>query len=100
MTNDEADDRYGSVNVAENDSLRLAGVKFSAVITLQTEWRHRTEKMGHEIKAMSHLRISQAVLLRDACGCCDWNKSLKLHRTTSQNDKSNQWNLSIISLQV
>jgi len=37
MTNDEADDRYGSVNIAENDSSRLAGVKLSAVITLQTE---------------------------------------------------------------
>jgi len=38
VTNDEADDRYGSVNVAENDSSRLAGVKLSAVITLQTGW--------------------------------------------------------------
>jgi len=37
MTNDEADDRYGSVNIAENDSSRLAGVKLSAVITRQTE---------------------------------------------------------------
>jgi len=28
MTNDEADDRYnGSVNIAENDSSRFAGVK-------------------------------------------------------------------------
>jgi len=38
MTNDEADDRSGSVNIAENDSSRLAGVKLSAVITLQIEW--------------------------------------------------------------
>jgi len=37
MTNDEADDRCGSVNIAENDSPRLAGVKLSAVITLHTE---------------------------------------------------------------
>jgi len=35
MTNDEADDRYLSVNIAENDSSRLAGVKLLAVITLQ-----------------------------------------------------------------
>jgi len=34
MTNDEADDRYGSVNIAKNDSWRLAGVKLRAVITL------------------------------------------------------------------
>jgi len=38
MTNDEEDDRYGSVNIAENDSSRLAGVKVSTVITLQTKW--------------------------------------------------------------
>ena len=38
ITNDEADDRYGSVNIAENDSSRLAGVKLSAVITIQAEW--------------------------------------------------------------
>ena len=41
VTNDEHDDRYGSVNVAENDSSTsscFAGVKLSAVITLQTEW--------------------------------------------------------------
>jgi len=38
MTNDEADDRYDSVNIAENDSSRLAGVKLSAVIRLQTQW--------------------------------------------------------------
>jgi len=38
MINDEDDDRYGSVNIAENDFSRLAGVKLSAVITLQTEW--------------------------------------------------------------
>jgi len=38
MTNDEADDRYGSVNIADNELSRLAGVKLSAVITLQTEW--------------------------------------------------------------
>ena len=36
MTNDEGDDRYSSVNVAENDLSRFAGVKLSAVITLQT----------------------------------------------------------------
>jgi len=38
VTVDEADDRYGSVNIAENDSSRLAGVKLSAVTTLRTEW--------------------------------------------------------------
>jgi len=38
MANDEADDRYGSVNIAENDSSRFGGVKLSAVITLQTQW--------------------------------------------------------------
>jgi len=38
MTNHEADDRYGSVNIDENDSSRFAGVKLSAIITLQTEW--------------------------------------------------------------
>jgi len=38
MINDEADDGYGSVNMAENDWSRLAGVKLSAVITLQTNW--------------------------------------------------------------
>ena len=27
MTNDEADDRYGSVNIAENDSSRLAALR-------------------------------------------------------------------------
>jgi len=38
MTNDEADDRYGSVDIAENNSSRLAGVELPAVITLQTQW--------------------------------------------------------------
>jgi len=38
MTSDEADDHYGSVNIAENDSSCLAGIKLSAVITLQTQW--------------------------------------------------------------
>jgi len=38
MTDDEADDRYGSVNIAENDLSRLAEVKLPAVITLQTQW--------------------------------------------------------------
>jgi len=38
MTNKEADDCYSSVNIAENDSSRFAGVKLSAVITLQAEW--------------------------------------------------------------
>jgi len=38
MTNDEADDHYGSVNITD-DSSRLAGVKLSAVITLQTDWQ-------------------------------------------------------------
>jgi len=38
MTSDEAGDRYGSMNIAENDLSRLAGVKLSAVTTLQTEW--------------------------------------------------------------
>jgi len=36
MTDDEADDRYRSENIAENDSSRFGGVKLSAVITLQT----------------------------------------------------------------
>jgi len=35
---DEAGDDYGSVNIAENDSSRLAGVTLSAVASLQTEW--------------------------------------------------------------
>jgi len=39
MTNDEDDNHYyGSVNIAENDSSRLAVVKLSAVTTLRTEW--------------------------------------------------------------
>ena len=38
MTKDEADDRYGSVNIAENDSSGVSGVKLSPVVTLQTEW--------------------------------------------------------------
>jgi len=38
MSNDEVDDRYGSVYIAENDSSCLAGVKLSAVIILQTKW--------------------------------------------------------------
>jgi len=38
MTNDKADDRYGSVNIAVNDSSCSAGVKLLAVITLQTQW--------------------------------------------------------------
>jgi len=37
MTNDQANDRYGSANIAENDSSRSAGVKLSDVITLQTQ---------------------------------------------------------------
>jgi len=37
MTDDEADDHYGSVNIIENDSSRLARVKLSAVITLRTQ---------------------------------------------------------------
>ena len=37
ITDDEADDCYGSVNIAENDLSRLAGVKLSAVTTLQTQ---------------------------------------------------------------
>ena len=38
MTNDEADDRCGSVNIAKNDSSsRFAGVKLSAVVTLPTQ---------------------------------------------------------------
>jgi len=50
MTNDEADDRYGSVNIAENDSSRSAAVKLSAVITFQTQCRYKTERVGYEIK--------------------------------------------------
>jgi len=38
MTNDEADDHFGSVNIAKNDSSRLAGVKLLDVTTLRTEW--------------------------------------------------------------
>jgi len=38
MTSDEADDRYGSVNIAENDSSCFPGVKLSTVISFQTEW--------------------------------------------------------------
>jgi len=38
MTNDGAGDRCGSVNITDNDSSRLAGVKLSAVIILQTQW--------------------------------------------------------------
>jgi len=34
MTIDEAHNRYGSVNIGENDSSRLNGVKLWAVITL------------------------------------------------------------------
>jgi len=37
MTNDESADRHGSVDTAKIDSSRLAGVKLSSVITLQTE---------------------------------------------------------------
>jgi len=48
MTNDEADDCYDTVNMAENDSC-FAGVKLSAFITLRHDGRHRTEKEGHEI---------------------------------------------------
>jgi len=39
MTNDEADDRYGSVNIAESDSsclAQLAGVKLSAITSYNT----------------------------------------------------------------
>jgi len=39
MTNDETNDCCGSVNIAENDSSRSAGVKLSAVKTLQLEWQ-------------------------------------------------------------
>jgi len=49
MTRLTSDDRYGSVNIAENDSSRLAAVKLLAVITLETDGRHRTEKAVHEI---------------------------------------------------
>jgi len=38
LTNDDADNRYDSVNIAKNDLSHLAGVKLSAVITLQTQW--------------------------------------------------------------
>jgi len=37
MTNDEADDRYGSVNIAENDSSHLVGLKLLAGSTLHSE---------------------------------------------------------------
>jgi len=39
MTDDEADDRCGPVNIPENDSSRLTGVELLAVTTLQTEWK-------------------------------------------------------------
>jgi len=52
VTNDEADGRYGSVNIAENDSSRFAEAKLLAVITFQTERRHRTENVGHEINVV------------------------------------------------
>jgi len=38
MTNDETDDRYCLVNIAEIDSSRLAGVKLLDITSLQTEW--------------------------------------------------------------
>jgi len=67
MTSDEADDRYGSVNIAEHNSFRLTGVKLSAVITLQTHW---AEKVGHEIKTVWPRRVGRVdrtlgLLLRD-----------------------------------
>jgi len=37
MTSDEADNRYSLVNIAENDSLHLAGVKLLAITTHQTQ---------------------------------------------------------------
>jgi len=37
MTSDEANNRYSSVNIAENDLSRLAGVKLSVVITVETQ---------------------------------------------------------------
>jgi len=49
MTNDKADDRYGSLNIAENDSSRSAGVKLSAVITLQTD---RMEKVRRKTNVL------------------------------------------------
>jgi len=34
----QADDRYGSMNIVDNDSPRFAAVKLSAVITLEAQW--------------------------------------------------------------
>ena len=47
MTSDKGDDRYGSVNIAENNSSCLDGVKLSDVAILDD--RHITEKVGHEM---------------------------------------------------
>jgi len=55
MTNDEADDRYGSVNIAENDSSCLAGVKISAVTTLQT--RDRESRSWNECSSIRSARV-------------------------------------------
>jgi len=74
MTNDEADDRYGSVNIADNDLSRSAGVKLSAVITFQAEWyygRYRTEKVGHEIMIITRLSSKGA--------CCRLASNDELH---------------------
>ena len=69
MTDDEGDDRYGSVNIAENDSSRSAGVKLSAVITLQTEhFRHGTEKVGHGIIVCRGLLLLNVLLLSQYIG--------------------------------
>jgi len=62
MINDDADDRYGLVNIAENDSSRLAGVKLSAVITL-----HSRQKVGHETKSNC---ISTFVYICDCVCVC------------------------------
>jgi len=60
MTNDEDDNRYGSVNIAENNSSRLTEVKKSAVITLWTQWyRYRTEKVGHKIIKQEALQMQR-----------------------------------------
>jgi len=49
MTNDEADDRYCSVDIAENDSSRLAGVKVSAVTVIISASLHRANGTEHSL---------------------------------------------------
>jgi len=54
MTSDEAD-RYGSLNIAETDSSRSAGVKYRTLQHSILNSRHMTEKVGldHEVNVDS-----------------------------------------------